>query len=454
MAVRFRKSVKLGPGVKVNFSKKGVSTSIGPRGFTTSIGKSGVYRNVGIPGTGLSFRSKVGGSKSSKKRSSGSISRASSSGSSVPKAVQEWQAYTGKRNPGVELHINEYGEIGFRDEDGIEITDPNLIAIIKRTPQYKAQLPMLKDQQRSAVAGMVEDMEQENASFIKAYIYSPAVLKRRYYEAQLERLCPEHYYPQPFATPMPTQADIQAQLSQEADQNVKGVPWKKRKLKEEYVSERLQDRFNAALANWQFEKANYESAEAAKAAQLNAEYQEEFEQLKSSFEKALQGDTDYIEEAAAQWIASVELPVDIGTQFEYRHEERCLMVDLDLPEIEDLPTEEAVQLANGNLKIKDKSQKTLRAEYAECVFGLAIFVATSLFNASPEIATVVVSGYTQRRNKAGDLVDDYILSIRFNRDALYGIDYTAIDPEAFCLKFENRCNVSATKVFKTIEPFD
>ena len=458
MAVRFRKSVKLGPGVKINFSKRGVSTTIGPKGFTTSIGRSGVYRNVSIPGTGVSFRSKVGGRKSTKRTSSSTsrafTSHASSSGETVPKAVRDWQAYTGKRNPGVKLSIAKEGEVVFHDETGALITDPNLIAIIKRTPQYKEQLPQIKERQRRAVANTVVRMEQENASFVKAYMYSPNVFKRPYYEAQLQRLQPKYYTPKPFAIAAPTPQDIQAQLSLEADQNVKGAPWKTRKLKEEYYTERYQDRFNAAIARWQADKAAFESSEALKASRLNAEYQEEYAQLKTSYEKALQGDAEYIEDVSEQWISSVELPVDIATQFEYRSDAHCLMVDLDLPEIEDLPTETAIQMANGSLKVKEKTQKVLRAEYAECVFGLAIFVAASLFNASPEIAFVIVSGYTQRRNKVGDIVDDYILSIKFARDGFYCIDFTTIDPEAFCLSFENRCNMTSTKMFKTIEPYD
>lgn len=105
------------------------------------------------------------------------------------------------------------------------------------------------------------------------------------------------------------------------------------------------------------------------------------------------------------------------------------------------------------MRIKDKTQKLLREEYAECVFGLAVFVASNLFNTSPKIATIVVSGYTQRRNKNGGIADDYIFSIRFVREAFYGVDYESMNPESFCLQFENRCNVSPTKVFRTIVPF-
>lgn len=54
MSFRFRKSVKIAPGVRLNLSKSGVSTSLGTRGATVNIGKKGVRSTVGIPGTGLS----------------------------------------------------------------------------------------------------------------------------------------------------------------------------------------------------------------------------------------------------------------------------------------------------------------------------------------------------------------------------------------------------------------
>ena len=58
MGFRFRKRLKLFPGVSLNFSKQGISSlSIGPRGATVNIplGRSGGSRTtVGLPGTGLS----------------------------------------------------------------------------------------------------------------------------------------------------------------------------------------------------------------------------------------------------------------------------------------------------------------------------------------------------------------------------------------------------------------
>lgn len=61
MGLRFQKRLRLLPGVRLNLSKGGVSTSLGPRGADVNIGRDGVTANAGIPGTGLSYRQKVGG---------------------------------------------------------------------------------------------------------------------------------------------------------------------------------------------------------------------------------------------------------------------------------------------------------------------------------------------------------------------------------------------------------
>lgn len=59
--MRFRKRVKLFPGVHLNFSLTGVSTTIGVRGLSVNLGSKGAYLNTGIPGTGLYNRQKIGG---------------------------------------------------------------------------------------------------------------------------------------------------------------------------------------------------------------------------------------------------------------------------------------------------------------------------------------------------------------------------------------------------------
>jgi hypothetical protein len=62
MAVRFRKKIKIFPGVSVNITKNGISSvSIGKAGATLNVGgKAGPRATVGIPGTGLSSTQNLG----------------------------------------------------------------------------------------------------------------------------------------------------------------------------------------------------------------------------------------------------------------------------------------------------------------------------------------------------------------------------------------------------------
>jgi hypothetical protein len=55
MSFRFRRSIKILPGIRLNFGKRGISTSIGVRGAHVTFGKTGTRTTVGLPGSGLSY---------------------------------------------------------------------------------------------------------------------------------------------------------------------------------------------------------------------------------------------------------------------------------------------------------------------------------------------------------------------------------------------------------------
>ena len=56
MGFRFRKSIRLFPGVRINLSKSTPSFSVGGPGNTVNVGEHGTGATIGAPGTGLSYR--------------------------------------------------------------------------------------------------------------------------------------------------------------------------------------------------------------------------------------------------------------------------------------------------------------------------------------------------------------------------------------------------------------
>lgn len=55
MGFRFRRSISVLPGVRINIGKTGASVSAGVRGARVTFGRAGTRATVGIPGTGASY---------------------------------------------------------------------------------------------------------------------------------------------------------------------------------------------------------------------------------------------------------------------------------------------------------------------------------------------------------------------------------------------------------------
>jgi len=55
MPFRFRRTLKLFPGLRLNLSKSGVSASLGERGAHLTLGGKGTRATVGLPGSGVSY---------------------------------------------------------------------------------------------------------------------------------------------------------------------------------------------------------------------------------------------------------------------------------------------------------------------------------------------------------------------------------------------------------------
>ena len=53
MALRFRRSIRLAPGIRLNVGMHGAGLSVGPRGFHVGVNRRGMYTSAGIPGTGI-----------------------------------------------------------------------------------------------------------------------------------------------------------------------------------------------------------------------------------------------------------------------------------------------------------------------------------------------------------------------------------------------------------------
>lgn len=427
--MRFRKTITICKGLKLNLSKSGVSATAGIPGLSINVGKKGAYLNTSIPGTGLYDRHKIfGGTKKTSKKTNKKTNS---------KAKDETE------NIEFSLAYNDDGKIEFYNHKGQEIDDAATIKAIKASSEYENELEKLNE-------ATLEEYEDETDKIINIAKFSKPVYPLGADIKQIQQAQFEPYERQEYDVEEPTVTNIYEELEKEAAENVDSVLfWKKDDLIKEYVEKRIDERYSEAHEAWLKDKLKFIEQED----ENERQYLKQFENKNSdnTIKKLMENDSDTLDECINNWVADIEFPLDFDVQFEQKG--TTLYVDLDLPEIEDMLTTKLQVNASGAIKEKDKTQKEIKQDYVNCAFGLAIFFASNIFNIGLALDTIVLSGYTQRRDEQGNLSDDYIYSIKFKRNEFCKLDYNE-NPEDICMRFENRCNLSAAKQFKVIEPYE
>ena len=354
--MRYRKRITIGKGVRVNISKSGVSLTAGVPGVSINTGKNGAYLNTGIPGTGIYDRTRIGGSNTK----------------STHNAVAEpnrWQTPSGQYFPQSANKYNLQGEIrisfeddgtySFYDGNDVPITDRATINFIKNSETF------IRERDRLAR----ETEERYNAitkEYVDIYKQSCRVYPKSFYYSKLRSLKPETYIPQTYSVPKPTRGAVYEKLIQEAESNVSTMKfWRKQALKEEYVAARLEPTFNAYVSNWEADKRRFDQSELNKKTTLDTQYLQAYTNAVEYIRKLFANDISAIDYAIQDWFTDVSFPFEFHVDYQVIND--TLLLDIDLPEIEDMPKLYASQLASGGIKIKEKPKKQLKEEYYNCV---------------------------------------------------------------------------------------
>lgn len=426
MSLRFRKSIKIAKGLRLNVSKSGLGLSVGARGASISIGSRGAYANLGIPGTGLSVREKIGG---------GSTRATSSYKQNVSninvKTIISIDDETGKET------------IWLETEDGRPINDESILRKIKKLDSFKNKLEEVRIKTQEEVSRKAEVL-------INIYKNSEKIITLEEVKSKAETLKPEKYTRKQFTVSQPSKGAIEYELNQRAKNEIKTWKfWELKKLRNEFVINNIDKIFDEEIKKWENEKSIFDEVENKKEIEENSEYLREYNEQLSLFSKIIIGDSEYIQKAFESVLLEIELPLDFSVS--YQVTDSCIEIDLDLPEIESYPTNKAEILQSGKVSIKSKNKKDINGDYAKSIIGLAFYFSSIAFNISPAINRVSVAGYTQRTNKkTGNIEDQYVYKIDFDRNVFSGLNISSIEPIEAIENFNHEISISSNFELKTI----
>lgn len=372
--MRFRKSIKIAPGLRVNLSKKGLSSlSLGPRGSSVSIGGTGTYANIGLPGTGLSHRTKLSGGSASARRAKSRTPDGLTAKERKEMVISELQSIVDLENEAIEEGLNQHKKI-------VPVPDEySYYTHISGPPE--PSLPPLWPFIIS-VLGIYALVTGRSPTLSIFLIVTPIVI---------------------FAC-------------QYAWRHVtKIIPRRK----------------------------------------ILAELQAKSQTYKAMFDEVLKGDLN----AAERWLEIIFDQLDwfleTTVNFELTPDGKTVAIDVDLPEIEDIPDQTSyVKKTTQTIESKDRKAIDINNDYLLLVHSTVLRLAGEVFCQLPEVKTAVISGYTQRTDKTTGLIkDDYVVTAIFDKNKWRKLNPASADPINCLGHFRHRRDINKNKLLGTIEPF-
>jgi hypothetical protein len=202
--------------------------------------------------------------------------------------------------------------------------------------------------------------------------------------------------------------------------------------------------FRAALAQWEAERSTFERW---------------IIDRRNYIERWIYTDVAAMEAWLQENLSDIVWPRETVVAFEIRDSGAAVALDVDLPEVEDMPSTYAAVPARGlKLSVKELSKAKLQKLYADHIHGIVFRIVGEVLAALPVAQEAVVAGYSQRRSPAtGQLQDEYLLSVRVSRSDWSRLDFdhlASIDVVEALAQFDLRRQMSKGAILKAIKPHD
>lgn len=378
----------------MNVSQSGMSWTLGPRGASVGIGKRGARVNTSFMGF--------------------SSSQSLYKPPPRPRQSTPHQSASPPHYMPLTCGVTDDGVLTFHDEDG--------------NPLNESMIEQAKKQNREAILELI----QRKCDQINAELDALASIHLDTPSPHI----PPTFLPQPYAQsapplPMPPRPRWWEKLLA------------KRLAKLQAIHQQAVVDHQRQLVEWEKKKAQHEHNQ---------------DQQQHLIEHEIHHDTAVMERWLEENLQDIAWPRETQIALDIAENGQHIRLDVDLPEIEDMPSKRAAVPARGlKLSVKELPAVQVRKRYMAHVHGVGFRLIGETFAALPSARRVTLSGFSQRNDPAtGQARDDYLYSVSVDRDDWERIDFELlpmVDVVESLAQFELRRQMTKTGIFKPIEPF-
>jgi hypothetical protein len=415
MGFRFRKSVKIAPGVKINLSKSGGSLSLGGRGATVNISSRGVRSTYSIPGTGISYVTQTSSGRNTRSSSSHSSNRSAYRELLKQQKEEEKQRLLQEAEEGYKLFqakIDSLANILKSREkqpfDWESLTAPRG----EYQPETYEPLGFTEPEKTFSKETLRQEIRGKNSRFYITFfliglgfillfqsfwaslvVLVLAAASYAFERNRLDQLCDQR---------------LQARLEEENDK----------------FNRSKQRAYKAYLAKIELEKTEHQNAQEERKQIWNSE-----EQYRGRLRNAINSqDPEPLAELLEVELSNEDLPIPLVFDIEFVNVS-SVCIFMELPDLDVVPEEKMSLTKTGKLSSRKMAQKDRFKLYSDICTGLTLRLIHETFRVIHSVDTVELHGLTEQVNPANGHPENIIsLYIKISKQDFEQLNLDSLDP--------------------------
>ena len=402
MGLYFRKSVNLGGGVRLNFSKSGIGISAGVKGARISTGTRGTYANFSIPGTGVRYTTKISGPNSATRNTA----------ARYPYVQTVTNSYTGQTRTlraSTQWELNSLVAAERDRMKAAELRQKEIERVNDMRERASAMTKQIQDQKAE-----LNDILNHTLDIDDKLNWDKQYINDEYPEFNFNEREPHK--------PKQNSGGFFKNLFKESDYSEKFTKYEKKLA--EYEQKR-----EAALSKYLAEKNAFE--------RNKREHNAEINYLKENFESS---EKSAVEKYISIILSNSQYPsgIDMDFDVEYHKSERTAIISFLMPAQTNFPIIDGYKYSARNNEIVPQSMNAekIRSFYEHVLFSICLRTIHEIFEAvyTNAVDKVIFNAYLLKDELTDDF-DDFsehvrcIFSVSANRELFENINLRDVNVE-------------------------
>jgi hypothetical protein len=219
---------------------------------------------------------------------------------------------------------------------------------------------------------------------------------------------------------------------------------------EEYVEDNKADSVSKRQKAYGEVRDFWDQLEDDAEAIANEQYEKEYQKQCDDMQRYINGEEQIVWQAFDRVFDSsedqVSLPFNIKLGIGYNKSEHKASVSVEIPSSLGIPTQrQNISATYGRISIKDKLVKEIDSDTSKTIVGLAYYIASIVFNVSPNIDFIELSVLSNNGTSG-------YLWIYFLRSKFIGLRPKGLDPLAGIFDWEYVCDMKIIRGGTRIDP--